>query len=38
VGSGVILAAAALAAGDRRDRMPATTPPLPAEAGSELVA
>jgi predicted MFS family arabinose efflux permease len=38
VGTGVILAALALAVGDRRDRVPATTPPWPAEAGSTLVA
>jgi predicted MFS family arabinose efflux permease len=38
VGTGVILAALALAAGDRRDRVPATMPPWPAEAGSKLVA
>jgi len=38
VGTGVILAALALAVGDRRDRVPATTPPWPAEAGSKLVA
>jgi MFS family permease len=38
VGSGVVLAAVALAAGDRRDRVRATTPPVAADAGSELVA
>ena len=34
----VTLGALALATNDRRDRVPATTPPWPAEAGSELVA
>jgi hypothetical protein len=38
VGSGVVLAAVALAAGDRRDHLRATTPPVAADAGSELVA
>ena len=34
----VTLVALALATNDRRDRVPATTPPWQAEAGSELVA